>query len=219
MAEQNLLLSDNPRNRRKSHPKSTGRERKEVLRQLSDLWQKQVEQADTETLRHTLHHWQPPIPPPVATSQEATKASLVLALAGGRTFRPEETLLLELEAQQRAFAHRHALLQGSLSASQVAALLRTGRQTPHDRLHSQTLLAVEDQGRWKFPYWQFDPNGPQGVVAGLPEVLKALSLSPLGKVSWLTSPNSFLEGRTPLQALKEDDKERVVDQALCVGVV
>ena len=101
----------------------------------------------------------------------------------------------------------------------MAGLLGTTRQTPHDRAGKGKLLAVMDQGRLRFPAWQFDPDGPDGVVAGLSDVLRALDASPLGKASWLTRPNPYLEGRPPLQALRDGDLARVLDQARAVGAV
>jgi hypothetical protein len=80
-----------------------------------------------------------------------------------------------------------------------------------------TLLAVLDRGVWRFPAWQFDPEGPDGVVEGLPEVLRALEVSPLAKASWLVRPNQYLEGRTPLAALKEGRVEAVRSAAEAVG--
>ncbi len=119
----------------------------------------------------------------------------------------------------RSFLRRRELLADSLSSTQVAALLGTSRQTPHDRARNNTLLAVHDGGVLRFPVWQFDPNGPNGVVHGLPEVLQALNVSPLAKVSWLTRPNSALGNRTPLDSLKSGEVKRVVQLARAVGTV
>ena len=152
-----------------------------------------------------------------ASNHLSDENTLVLALSEGQTYAPDEALRLEIEALQRAFARRKVLLQGSLTAPQVALLLGTTRQTPHDRAQRQTLLAVEDRGILRFPYWQFDANGANGIIAGLPAVLKALDISRLGKASWLTRPNPYLNGRTPLEALKSGEVERVVDQARAVG--
>ncbi|MGH3147230.1 MAG: hypothetical protein ACRDTR_15645, partial [Rubrobacter sp.] len=104
------------------------------------------------------------------------------------------------------------------TAPQVANLLDTTRQTPHDRVRSGTLLAVFDRGVWRFPAWQFDPEGPDGVIEGLPDVLQALHASPLAKASWLVRPNQYLEGRTPLETLKEGLKEPVKNAAETVGI-
>jgi hypothetical protein len=64
----------------------------------------------------------------------------------------------------------------------VNELLAAGsRQTVHDRLKVGTLLGVLDQGKWRFPLWQFDVDGPNGVIDGLAQVLQALQVTNLAK--------------------------------------
>ncbi len=145
-------------------------------------------------------------------------AALARELAGGRAYSPEEHRGLEIEAQLRAFRFRRELLADALTAPQVAELLGTSRQTPHDRARNGGLLAVLDRGQLRFPRWQFDPAGPDGVVPGLSEVIRALDVSPLAKVSWLTRPNPYLEDRTPIEALTDGDRVRALDAARAVGM-
>lgn len=146
------------------------------------------------------------------------RRELVSDLTAGREYGRQERSALEMANLARAFRRRRELLDSSLTAPQVADLLGTSRQTPHDRVKGGTLLAVLDKGIWKFPIWQFDPEGPDGVIEGLPEVLRALHASPLAKASWLVRPNRYLEGRTPLEALKEGLIEAVKGAAETVGV-
>jgi hypothetical protein len=141
----------------------------------------------------------------------------VEALAG-RTFSDEERIKLELDTLFQYFQWRRQLLKGALTSSQVAQLLGTSRQTPHDRVKARTLLGISDNGALRFPSWQFDPEGPDGVIEGLPDVLKTLQVSDLAKLSWLVRSNPFLEGLTPVQALKQGQKERVVQEAMGVGI-
>jgi hypothetical protein len=143
--------------------------------------------------------------------------ALVEALAG-RTFSDEERVKLELDSLFQYFQWRRQLLKGALTSPQVAQLLGTSRQTPHDRVKARTLLGISDNGALRFPSWQFDPEGPDGVIEGLPDVLKTLQVSDLAKLSWLVRSNPFLDGLTPLQALKQGQKERVVQEAIGVGV-
>ena len=124
----------------------------------------------------------------------------------------------EIELLMRSFERRRELLDGSLTAPQVARLLNTTRQTPHDRVKAGTLLAVMDRGALRFPAWQFDSEGPDGVIPGLPDVIQALDLSPLAKISWLTRPNEIFDGQSPLDLLKRGQVERVVRQGQGVGV-
>jgi hypothetical protein len=150
------------------------------------------------------------------TAVDANTDALAESIAG-KTFTRQERIQLEMDTLVRHFQHRRQLLARSLSASQVAKLLGTSRQTPHDRVSSQTLLAIKDNGKLCFPEWQFDPAGSDGVIEGLPAVLKALGISDYAKLNWLTRNNPYLEDTTPIQALKAGQKERVLAEAAAVG--
>lgn len=142
----------------------------------------------------------------------------IAEVAGGCMPNPQQHIRLELANLRRSFQWRRTLLTDALTAPQVAALLGASRQTPHDRVDAGSLLAVRDRGVARFPRWQFDPEGPDGVVAGLPEVLRALHIPPLSRMSWLTRTNASLAGRTPLDALKAGEAERVTRLAQAVGI-
>jgi hypothetical protein len=130
----------------------------------------------------------------------------------------DEEKSLEFAALHDYFEWRQDLLKDALTAPQVAKLLNTSRQTPHDRLKKNTLIAVQDNGVWKFPVWQFDASGADGVIPGLPEVLKVLNVPALSKISWLTKPNRAFDGDSPVDALKNNRKDKVVCEARTVGI-
>ncbi len=112
------------------------------------------------------------------------------------------------------FEARSRLLADALTAPQVARLLGSSRQTPLSRAQAGTLFAVYDRGAWRFPGWQFDPEGPDDVIAGLPEVLEALAgLSPFAELVWLSRANPVLDGRTPIEALRSGELDRVLAAA------
>jgi hypothetical protein len=135
----------------------------------------------------------------------------------GSSFTQKERLELEIESLAKAFEHRRRLLSDTVTAPKVAEILNTSRQTPHDRVKAQTLLAVMDNGALRFPLWQFLPQGPDGVLLGFPRVLKALQLSDFAKLSWLVRSNPYLEGLTPVVALRNGLIERVLQEAKAAG--
>lgn len=146
------------------------------------------------------------------------KRDLVARITGDRTHdAPSERASLEAAALARSFARRREVLAGALSAPEVAEILGTSRQTPHDRARAGTLLGVLERGALRFPAWQFDPAGEGGVVGGLAEVLGALRASPFGKAYWLSRPNPYLGDRTPVDMLKEGEVEAVKRLAEAVG--
>ena len=128
--------------------------------------------------------------------------------SGGRTFTVPERIAAEIEATLDGFRFRQELLHDALTTAEVAELLGTSRQAPHERLKSGGLIAVLDGGVWRFPAWQFDPEGPDRVVRGLPRVARAFEGSDLARINWFVRTNPHLEGRTPLEALKQGDIKR-----------
>lgn len=156
----------------------------------------------------------------VLDTSDISDAESALALKlTGRKYSLQEAALLEITSLKRYFDRRKELLQSSLTASEVANLLGTTRQTPHDRFNKKSLLAVKDNGVWKFPLWQFDPAGADGVIEGLPEVLKVLEGSEFTKLNWLTSPSPYLNNLTPVEALKQGQKNKVIKEAKVLGAL
>ena len=153
---------------------------------------------------------------PVPANQE--RNDILATLIGGQTLSAQEQVELETASIARYFRRRQELLEDSFSASQVAKLLGTTRQTPHNRAKAGTLLAVRERGGLRFPCWQFDAEGQEGVLAGFSDAVLALDVSILEKISWFVRPNPYLEGRTPVEALKAGRRERLVSIARWVGV-
>lgn len=153
------------------------------------------------------------------TDWEAIVAEL-LARGSGSEATPSETTdddEIRKRVLEASFREREHLLARSLTTLEVAQLLRVSRQAPHDRASQKTLLAVQDKNQLRFPLWQFDANGANGVVAGLPEVLQALEIGPLSQARWLTTPTQAFENRSPLELLKSGAVDRVVREARAVG--
>jgi hypothetical protein len=181
-------------------------------------------QRAAQALKHVLKHMSPDEAEAFAdhieeaASTESSTSSFARELTG-REYTPQQRVELESIMAARAFERRQELLAGALTASQVARLLHTTRQTPYDRARSGSLLAVYDRGAWRFPAWQFDAEGRDGILPGLASVLRALQVRELAKVSWLVMPNAVLEGRPPVEVLKQGEVDRVLEAARGVGVV
>jgi hypothetical protein len=141
---------------------------------------------------------------------------IIALLTDGMDISPIQRQRDRLTTLTRGFIRRKSLLADALRTSQVAGLLGTSRQTPLDRLKSGTLLGLRDHGDWRFPAWQFDPGGPDGVLAGLQEVLAALPGTAFAKASWLTTPHPAL-GQSPVEALRAGHLQRVLAEARAVG--
>ena len=141
---------------------------------------------------------------------------VVQALVEGLEVDPYAQHVAHATALARAFARRRMLLADALTTPEVAALYHASRQMPLDRLRAGTLLAIREHGDWRFPAWQFDPQAPDGVVAGLPQVLAALPTSSLLRAAWLTAWHPALHA-TPINALRSGQIDAVVHEARAVG--
>jgi hypothetical protein len=133
----------------------------------------------------------------------------------GPPLEPGERARLAFEGLLRGVERRRELLAETVTAPEAARLIGAkSRQAPHDRLRANRLLAVYDRGAWRFPLWQFDPAGPGGVIEGLPAALAELSsLDPYRRLQWLETPQPDLDGRSPVEALRDGEARFVAMQA------
>jgi hypothetical protein len=188
----------------------TPRERKDVVAdvELFIAFRKRLARSDLQTLRRELAN--------VVVIDEAHsfQSREIHPATGEPAASASEQELLAFRSLLHLFEVRHDLLDGALTAPQAAELLGVSRQTPLNRVRDNTLLAVLERGAYRFPVWQFDPRGEDGVLPGLPDVLKALEpQQPFAKLVWLRRPNPTLEGREPLDLLRDRDIDPVVGAA------
>jgi hypothetical protein len=149
-----------------------------------------------------------------AVGDEGGDPDAMHATTGERVGSHEEHALAELASLFDLFVARRRLLEDALTAPQVADVLGISRQAAASRAESGSLLAVLDRGAYRFPRWQFDPRGPDGVIAGLREVLEALEPQPaFSKLVFLTRPNETLDEREPVDLLRRGERDRVLAAA------
>jgi hypothetical protein len=170
-----------------------------------------------------------PLDPPVqaallqALTSVAPREGAVTAKADGPLAEwlgepPANAAQLDCEALRRSFALRHQFLACTIGTAKVNELLAAGsRHTVHDRLRAGTLLGILDQGKWRSPLWQFDADGPNGVIDGLAQVLQALQVSNRAKARWLQQPHPVFGGSTPLDLLRHGRLVDVLAEAGQVG--
>jgi hypothetical protein len=189
----------------------TPRERRDVVADVNLFiaLRNRLAHSDLKTLRHELAN--------VVVIDEETQGSQsrdIHPATGEPVASASEQALLAFRSLLQFFEARRDLLDSALTAPQAAALLGVSRQTPLNRVKDNTLLAVLDRGAYRFPVWQFDPQGEDGVLPGFPDVLDALEpQQPFAKLVWLRRPNPTLEGREPLDLLRDRELEPVMDAA------
>lgn len=105
---------------------------------------------------------------------------------------------------------RRELLRDCVDAQQAGELTGRSRQAVERLRRDGRILALRVGRQWRYPIWQFDVDGPGGVLPRLDEVVEKLFLSPAGAASWLTRPQKALEDRTPIEALRSREADTVV---------
>jgi Protein of unknown function (DUF2384) len=187
----------------------TPRERREVVADLNLFvaLRSLLPRRDLQTLRQELANV-------VVDQAHGSESREIHPATGEPVASASEQALLAFRSLLQFFEARRDLLDGALTAPQAAELLGVSRQTPLNRVRDNTLLAVLDRGAYRFPVWQFDSQGEDGVLPGLPDVLDALEpQQPFAKLVWLRRPNPTLEGREPLDLLRGRELEPVMDAA------
>ena len=101
-----------------------------------------------------------------------------------------------------------------LGAAQVAVLLGVPMADIRARTERGNLLAVEQRDQVVYPSWQFTPDG---TLLGLEEVLAELRVSGPEAVDWFLSADPRLQGRRPLEALRDGEARAVARAAAGYG--
>ena len=197
------------------------------------IHQIEVPQDKDEVAKAILHHVEASIneasPEHLQKIVDALKPKVVAAdtkaLAkkiAGDDYSEGNLAMLELVNLERYYQRRHELLARSITTPEVAKLIGSKAiTTVHDRRKAGTLLGLKDNGVYRFPLWQFDPEGDDGVIDRLPELIKTLQISDFAKLNWLTKQLRAFEGHTPVEILKsgnEKDIEDLIVEARGVGV-
>ena len=129
----------------------------------------------------------------------------------------EQGVAATVWADLEATGHRARLLRECLSAEEAGNLTHRSRQAVERQRRDGRLLALRAGRQWRYPGWQFDVDGPGGLVPHLPEVVDSLHLSPAGAAHWLTSPRPELAGETPIQLLRNRNPKPVLRLAEQLG--
>ncbi len=129
----------------------------------------------------------------------------------------EQAVAAVLWADLEAEENRARLLRESVSAAEAGRLTGRSRQAVERQRRDGRILALRVGRQWRYPAWQFDTDGPGGLIPCLSEAVALLFRSPAGAAAWLTVPRPELDGDTPLSRLKRRDAEPVLRLAEQLG--
>lgn len=185
--------------------------KKESIEQVTSLLESLMAIADAEDLSKLANALQPK-----RVSDEEVELAQEIA---GNDYTDEPSWHLELVNLHRLYERRHRLLAKSLTSTEVANLLDwKTRKTIHDKLKAKDILGIKDKGVYRFPVWQFDPEGDDGILNGLSQVLKALETSDFTKLNWLSKPHPAFNNKTPVEMLKKGNVHQVLIEARGVNL-
>lgn len=119
--------------------------------------------------------------------------------------------------QARVWKARTDLYETGLTREQAAQRAGVKPNQITNLLRDRELLAIDGPDGLRLPAWQFDPEAKRGRLEGIARVAAAFPGRILGLSSWMSTVNPALGGRTPRQALLDDDADLVVAVASHVG--
>lgn len=118
-------------------------------------------------------------------------------------------------ARLRGLLVRERLLAaegGACSAGELARVLGITRQAVDKRRKNGTLIGLTLGKRgYAYPVWQISLQGLEAVLAEL------RGYDPWAQVAFMLNTNIWLDGETPLTALRRGDLDRVLEAARALG--
>ena len=148
-----------------------------------------LEPEEVEDLLLDVLDGMPAASPVTAPRHELTEPDAAALSRGG--FELDPHALGVSDPLARTAAEYTALLAGSLTVAEAAAMLGVDTSRIRQRIAAGSLYAVKLRGGWRLPRFQFDANRP---LPGLEEVAPRLdpSLHPVAVARWFSLPNTDL---------------------------
>lgn len=128
-----------------------------------------------------------------------------------------ERVRAHVQADHDVEASRRLVLSESVSVDEAAEKSGRSRQNLEAMRRKGQALALRVGQQWRYPAWQFDPDGVGGIVTGIREVLAALRMSAAGAALWLMQPSPVLKGARPIELLRQGRMRDVVQVAEELG--
>ena len=119
----------------------------------------------------------------------------------------------ESENLRRAFKARQAVVESSISRSEVAELIQVSEQAVTKQLARGRMIGLKVRGQWAIPTWQLDPNNQDGILPGVEELNQGFPGGPVALSRWMTTPAADFADQTPRDLLAANR----VDEVICAA--
>jgi len=120
--------------------------------------------------------------------------------------------------RERFESVRMRLLREGLTTTEAAARLGMTVDGLRKKAMRGELLALKLGRDFRFPAWQFASDTPDGIIAGVRDVLAVTALAPIELAAWFEAETPALDNRTPVDALRSGHARDVVSAARGAGV-
>jgi len=146
------------------------------------------------------------------------------AALGGSQLHSEAVLTREDRARQASALNAvlrqdrtmHAV-EAALSVDAAALRMNVSPGKVEELIDRGELLAFDSADGPKIPGWQLTSELPARPIDGLDSLARAVSGSLAVASNWLESPNSDLGGRSPQEALRDGEYDRVLASAKAIS--
>lgn len=123
---------------------------------------------------------------------------------------PAERVEAEMANLVKAFVTRRAVIDASVSRTDVAHLLGVSEQSITKQILGDRIVGVKDKGRWAIPTWQLDAGSEDGLLPGIRELARMFPGGPVALSLWVLRPNVEFGDERPRDVLAANRVDEVI---------
>lgn len=119
--------------------------------------------------------------------------------------------------RELAAAQADALAAETITINGAAEALAWSTTDVETALRAGKLVAFDHRGRQRLPVWQLSSAEPPAPLPGVSALARSFGGDAIALSAWVSTPNAHLHGRTPVEALRAGEDERVTAALAALG--